>query len=159
MLTCLWFFSINQFYWQSYKIIPFGSRHSILGYTTLHTALQFAWWRHQMETFSALQALCAGNSPITGEFPPQRPVTRSFGVFFDLRLNKCLSKQSWRLWFETPSCSLWRHCNVKEHISNLRLTTNIPYLSLTGKLRCICLIILNKIVLLQRDRAKDLIYP
>ena len=30
-----------------------------------------------------------------GEFPPQRPVTRSFDVFFDLRLNKRLSKQPW----------------------------------------------------------------
>ena len=28
-----------------------------------------------------------------GEFPTQRPVTRSFDVFFDLRLNKRLSKQ------------------------------------------------------------------
>ena len=46
-----------------------------------------------METFSALLAICAGNSPVTGEFPAQRPVTRSFGVFFDLRLNKRLSKQ------------------------------------------------------------------
>ena len=70
------------------------------------------WWRHQMEAFSALLALCAGNSPITGEFPAQRPVTRSFDVFFDLRLNKPLCKQSWGWWFETPSRSLWRHCNV-----------------------------------------------
>ena len=45
------------------------------------------WWRHQMETFSALLALCAGNSPVSGEFPSQRPVTRSFDVFFDLCLN------------------------------------------------------------------------
>ena len=45
-----------------------------------------------METFSALLAICAGNSPVTGEFPVQRPVTRSFGVVFDLRLNKRLSK-------------------------------------------------------------------
>ena len=52
-----------------------------------------AWWRHQMETFSALVAICAGNSPVTGEFPAQRPVTRSFDVFFDLRQNKRLSKQ------------------------------------------------------------------
>ena len=52
------------------------------------------WWRHQMEIFSALLALCVGNSPVTGEFPSQRLVTRSFGVFFDLRLNKGLSKQS-----------------------------------------------------------------
>ena len=46
-----------------------------------------------------------------GEFPTQRPVTRSFDVFFDLRLNKRLSKQPWGWWFETPSWSLWRHCN------------------------------------------------
>ena len=43
------------------------------------------WWRHQMETFSALLAFCEGNSPVTGEFPAQRPVTRSFDVFFDQR--------------------------------------------------------------------------
>ena len=47
-----------------------------------------------------------------GEFPTQRPVTRSFGVFFDLRLNKPLSKQSWGWWFETQSLSSWRHCNA-----------------------------------------------
>ena len=70
------------------------------------------WWRHQMETFSALLAICAGNSPIPGEFPAQRPVTRSFDVFFDLRLNKRLSKQPWGWWFETPSWSLWRQCNA-----------------------------------------------
>ena len=50
---------------------------------------------------------------VTGEFPSQRPVTRSFDVLFDLRLNKRMSKQSTRWWFETPSCPLWRHCNVK----------------------------------------------
>ena len=65
-----------------------------------------------MEIFSALLAICKGNSPITGEFPAQRPVTRSFDVFFDIRLNKRLSKQSWGWWFETLSCPLWRHCNV-----------------------------------------------
>ena len=68
------------------------------------------WWRHQMITFSTLLALCAGNSPVTGEFPSQRPVTRSFDAFFHLRLNKSLSKQSWGWWFESPSCSSWRHC-------------------------------------------------
>ena len=46
------------------------------------------WWRHQMETFSALLALCVGNSPVTGEFSAQRPVTRNFDIFFDLGLNK-----------------------------------------------------------------------
>ena len=39
------------------------------------------WWHHQMEIFSTLLALCAGNSLVTGEFPAQRPVTRSFDVF------------------------------------------------------------------------------
>ena len=46
-----------------------------------------------------------------GEFPAQRPVTQSFDVFFDLRLNKRSSKQPWGWWFETPWWSLWRHCN------------------------------------------------
>ena len=70
-----------------------------------------ARWRHQIETFSTLLAICAGNSPVPGEIPAQRPVTRSFDVFFDLRLNKRLSKQSWGWWFETLSCPLWRHRN------------------------------------------------
>ena len=65
-----------------------------------------------METFFALLALCAGNSPIPGEFPAQRPVTRSFDVFFDLRLNKQLSKEPWGWWFEKPPCLLRHHCNV-----------------------------------------------
>ena len=72
------------------------------------------WWRHQMETFSALLALCAGNSPVPGEFPAQRPMLRSFDVFFDLRLNKRLKKQSWGWWFETLSRPLWRHCNAQK---------------------------------------------
>ena len=63
-------------------------------------------WKH----FPSL-TLCAENSPVSGEFPAQRSVTRSFDVFFDLRLNKRLSKQSWGWWFETLSRPLWRHCN------------------------------------------------
>ena len=76
-----------------------------------HLRGDHAWWRHQRETFSVLLAICAWNSPVPGEFPAQRPVTRSFDVFFDLRLNKRWRKQSWGWWFETPSWSLWRHCN------------------------------------------------
>ena len=64
-----------------------------------------------MEKNPALLALCAANSPVTGEFPAQRPVTRSFDVFFDPRLNKWLSKRSWGWWFDTPLRSLWRHYN------------------------------------------------
>ena len=83
--------------------------------------LFISWWRHQMETFSALLAICAGNSPVPGEFRAQRPVTRSFDVFFDLRLNKRLSTQSRGWWFETLSCPLRRQCNVNEghHIDGL----------------------------------------
>ena len=89
------------------------------------TSLVLSWWRHQMETFSALLAICAGNSPVPGEFPTQRSVTRSFDVFFDLCLNKRLSKQWWGWWFETLSRWLWRHRNVstasdKEAILNNR---------------------------------------
>ena len=69
-------------------------------------------WLHQLKTFSALLALCVGNSPVTGEFPSQRPVTRSFDVFLDLGLNERLSKQSWAWWFETPSHPIWCHSNA-----------------------------------------------
>ena len=56
----------------------------------------------------ALLAICVGNSPVPGEFPAQRPVTR--------RPNKRLSKQPWGWWFETPSWSLWRQCNGYNNI-------------------------------------------
>ena len=58
------------------------------------TTTSIRWWRFQMETLSALLTLCARNSPVPGEFPAQWPVTPSFHVFFDLRLNKPLSKQA-----------------------------------------------------------------
>ena len=70
-------------------------------------------WCHQTATFSLLLALCAGNSPVTGELPSQRPVMRSFDVFFDLCLNKQLSKQSIHWWFEMALHSLWCHCDVE----------------------------------------------
>ena len=76
-----------------------------------HTALRIlcyrTWQRHQ----TALLTCCAGNSPVTGEFPAQRPVTWNLDVFFDLHLNKRLSKQLSRWWFQMPSCPLWHHCD------------------------------------------------
>ena len=66
--------------------------------------------------FRATGPLC-GEFTGTGEFPAQRPVTRSFDVFFDLRPNKRLSKQPWGWWFETPSWSLWRQRNVMRTIT------------------------------------------
>ena len=75
--------------------------------------------------FRVIGHLC-GNSPVPGYFPTQRPVMRSFDVFFDLRLNKRLSKQSWGWWFETPASLLWRHWNALliVHPKYLNLTLN-----------------------------------
>ena len=65
-----------------------------------------SWSRHG--NISVLLALCEGNPPVTGGFPSERPVTRRFDDFFDLRLNKRLSRQPKHRWFETQSHSLWR---------------------------------------------------
>ena len=59
------------------------------------------------DIFRVTGHLC-GNSTVPAEFPAQRPVTRSFDAFFDLRLNKRLSEQWWGWWFETSS----RHYDV-----------------------------------------------
>ena len=77
-----------------------------------------SWWRH--ETFSALLAIC-------GEFPAQRPMTRSFDVFFDLRLNKRLSKQSWGWWFEALPRPLWRHSNVQNSCIQQPICVDITF--------------------------------
>ena len=75
-------------------------------------------WHPSMMTSSNGNILCVTDllcgeftGHLTGEFPTQRPVTWSFDVFFDLRLNKQLSEQSWCWWFEMPLRPLWRHCN------------------------------------------------
>ena len=99
----------NQEIWQGRKT----------GHRRMHLRLparkmvSSTWWRHQIETFSVLLAFVRGihRWPVNSA---QRPVTRSFDVFFDLRLNERLSKQSlgWRWWFEMPSRPLWRHSNA-----------------------------------------------
>ena len=75
------------------------------------TEMPPTWWSHQMETFSTLLAICAFE--FTGDrwIPHTKASNAGFGVLFDLRLNKQLSKQSWGWWFETPSRPLWCHCN------------------------------------------------
>ena len=85
-----------------------------------------SWWRHQMKTFSALLVICAGNSPVPGEFHEQKPVTQSFDVFFDLHLNTWSNKQSWGWWFETLSHPLWRHCHVNRQ-NEYKLVDDIFY--------------------------------
>ena len=91
----IWCLSCVQLY--NYRVrqtqLGNGSSIRILMYLAIERSLCFGmiqgnasivstWWRHQMETFSALLALCVGNSPVTGEFPSQMPVTRSFDVLF-----------------------------------------------------------------------------
>ena len=86
-----------------------------------------------------------------GEFHAQRPVTRSFGVFFDLRLNKRLSKQPWGWWFETPPWSLWRHCNERLalEISYSYATHATVTVTLQRRLVCKCHIGENVFVVLR----------
>ena len=93
-------------------------------YTGGSGTYKITWWRHQMETFSALMALCAGKSLVTSEFPSQRPVTRSFHVFFDLRLNKRLSKQPRRRWFETKH--LQRISSIRPRVKLCQFVGSIP---------------------------------
>ena len=96
----------------SWRIAPETTRQS-------EGASRKSWWRHQMETFSALLAICAGNSPVPNEFPAQKPETRSFDVLFDLRPKKRLSKQWWGWWLETPPRPLWRYCNVYQFFNDI----------------------------------------
>ena len=111
---------MGSLYWNSILLVKKLQLIWSSGATRWNVPETITWWRHQMETFSTLLALCAGNSPVTGEFPSQRPVTQSFDVFFDLHLNKRSNKQSWSWWFEAPLHPLWRHSNVYQinHITN-----------------------------------------
>ena len=107
-----------------------GHVHNITAFITSKMfggACQISWLRHQIETFSALLALCAGNSPGT-----QRPVTRDFDVYFDRRPNKRLSKQSLGWWFETLSSPLWCHRNLVEHLSRIGKKSGARYRAIPG---------------------------
>ena len=98
-----------------------------------HDCLLNRLFKAQIKETSKLgvTGLCEGNSPVTSEFPAQRASNAenvsiwwrhheqwdskamifTFDAFFDLHLNKRLSKQSWGWWFETLSRALWRQCN------------------------------------------------
>ena len=89
-----------------------------------------------MNRHTSMMTLSNGNifhvtSHLCGEFtgpsPLQRPVTRSFDVFFDLRLNKRLSKQWWGWWFETLSRPLWLHRNAGDTLCASKLLTEERY--------------------------------
>ena len=71
-----------------------------------------SWWRHQMETFSALLAICAGNSPVPENSPHKGQWRGALMFSLICAWIKRLSKQTWGWWLETPSLPLWRHSNV-----------------------------------------------
>ena len=77
---------ITWCYWNAFPILWLLVRRNPWRKETIDM-MTWCLFPHQMVTFSASLALCAGNSPVTGEFPAQRPLTRSFYVFVDLRLN------------------------------------------------------------------------
>ena len=95
------------FWWSTWLLINRVCRC----YTRERVTKLFMMTSSNGNIFRVTGPLC-GEFTGPGEFPTQRPVTRSLDVFFDLRLNKRLSKQPWGWWFETLSWSLWRHCNV-----------------------------------------------
>ena len=115
-------------------------RHSVIALKLLHGLMKGCAWVSETSFQLKRNMLCKhfqcrfldhlmtssnGNilrvtGPLWGEFPSQRPVTWSFEIFFDLRLNKRLSKPSRDWCFETPSRSLWRHCNESRDSWRLR---------------------------------------
>ena len=83
--------------WYEQKTHRFTMQTILIKCDNIMGRIGMTWWRHQTETFSALLAICSGISPVSDEFPAQRPVTRSFDVFLDLSVNKRLSKKMVRL--------------------------------------------------------------
>ena len=106
-----WILSILSFIHKKYKKTLQFVRELVAFVWIQYTGAYLRpWWRHEMETFSALLAFCAGNSPVPGEFPSQRPVMRSF--VFSL-ICACINGgvKIVRLVIEMRSRPLWRHCN------------------------------------------------
>ena len=120
LYECHWILLIVSQHWFRYHYLsqPWPRTESLYRVTKRQWVI-YCWqrpWNATMTSsngniFRVTGHLC-GEFTGPGEFLTQRPVTRSFDVFFDLRLNKRLSKQPWGWWFETPSWSLSRHCNA-----------------------------------------------
>ena len=110
---------------------------SVLPWPYLEISRKFMMTSSNGNIFRVTGHLC-GEFTGPGEFPAQRPVTRSFDAFFDLRLNKRLSKQPWGWWFETPPWSLWHHCNVPWMCQPLHSMKWFPLLSSPSPLAIYC---------------------
>ena len=74
---------------------------------------RFSWWRHQMETFSAILALCAGTLPVQVDSPHKAQWRGALMVSFICTWINNWVKKTRGWWFETPPWSLWRQCNVE----------------------------------------------
>ena len=97
---------MGEIFCMEFQIYPWSYPTHILRDVYFISRWKFTWWLHLMDIFSTLLALCAGNPPVTSVFLSQRPVTRSFEVFFDM-------KQSRHQWFEMQWPSLWHQCNER----------------------------------------------
>ena len=109
MIFCCLFVCLFHNLW--HMIIAFCITQSLflwLPYQCFTTHDEVIKWKH----FPHYWTFVRGIHRSVVEFPSQRPVMQNFDVFFDLRLNKCLRKQSWCWWFEMPSSWLWCHCNL-----------------------------------------------
>ena len=88
----------------------------------------FPWWHHQKDyTFLALLALCEGNPSVTGGFPSQRPVTRSFDVFLSA------PEQTVKQTVETPV--IWDATRLI--MTSLQWAKSLPWLRLIWATQCI----------------------
>ena len=130
----------DKLFW--HLLFPTRARNSNKYYVTFPENL--SWTCFLMMTssngniFRVTGPLC-GEFTGPGEFPTQRPVTWSFDVFFDLPLNKWLSKQPWSWWFETPLWSLRRQCNVSIVQQGLNKKENITHITSFFKWLRFCL--------------------
>ena len=92
---------------------PFGENFSVFPKTFKLPITDNPWWRHQMETFSALLAFCAGNSPVPVNSPHKGQWRGALMFFLVYALTNDWVNKSWDWWSETPSRPLCRHSNAQ----------------------------------------------
>ena len=103
---------LTRFWWVAFSNSSFEPFDILTSWSLGDVAVFLTWWRHQIETYSALLAICAGNSPVSPVNSPHKGQWRgALMFFFDLRISTRLNKHSWGWWLETPSRPSWRHRN------------------------------------------------
>ena len=107
---------------RTWQAIP-RSCHEVVNLWKACAWWTISWWRHQLETFSALLALCAWNSPATVEFRSQRLVTRSFNIFFEQIVWQTIVTPV--IW-DVIALTLWRRCNAAAWVQHIEAETKWP---------------------------------